>query len=167
MTSQTLDEHVQAIATTTGQFAGTAETCRAASCTLLQALYQSKQDLESGGLSGPGSMARLHSLIDHLRVNVLLAINSPDAAAVRPLRDAVARYDGELDQLLASLPTNPAVGALREQLGVYRRERDAALALAARGEFEAAVLQVAQHVRPVFRELVACQHGLESQCGSS
>ena len=165
--SQALDDHLQAIATTTGQFAETAETCRAASCTLLQALYQSKQDLESGGLSALGSMARLHRLIDHLRVNVLLAINSPDAAAVRPLRDAVARYDGELDQLLASLPTHPAVGALREQLGVYRRERDAALALAARGEFEAAVLQVAQHVRPAFRELVARQHGLEAQLGQA
>ena len=30
-------------------------------------------------------------------------------------------------------------------------------------EFEAAVLQVAQHVRPAFRELVTRQHGLEAQ----
>ena len=54
------------------------------------------------------------------------------------------------------------------QIDLKKRARrrlvgSAALALAARGEFEAAVLQVAQHVRPAFRELVTRQHGLDTQ----
>ena len=149
-----LDQHLQDISGMAARFASSADAARGASCQLLDQLYRGKLDAEANGLVEPVSLGRLHQLVDHLRANVILAVNSAGGAAIAPFVQAVERHDREIDALLPALPLPPpARQALSAALQAYRQARDPVLALAAAGRIDEAVLAVASQVRPAFRRL--------------
>jgi hypothetical protein len=106
----------------------------------------------------------LRQLVDHLRANMILAINSAGGTLAAPFIQSIRRDDQEIDGLL---PVLALPGLQRQDLSLrlqnYRQARNGALDLVSAGQIEDAVLAVANRVRPVFRQLVEALKSVSSE----
>jgi methyl-accepting chemotaxis protein len=159
-----LDQHLHEISAMATRFAGAADGSRNTSCQLLEQLYRSKLGLEQSVAVDPHSLNRLRQLVDHLRANMILAINSAGGTLAAPFIQSIRRDDQEIDGLL---PVLALPGLQRQDLSLrlqnYRQARNGALDLVSAGQIEDAVLAVANRVRPVFRQLVEALKSVSSE----
>jgi len=149
-----LDQHLQNIAAMSMKLAKSAEQSRNASCQLLEYAYGNKLDIEQTGFPRITGLDKLLQLIDHIRANVILAVNSSGGDAARKYINTIAQHDQEVDDFLNEISLSSTdIDGLRPQLAVYRKTRDQALEFILHRQNSEAITCLANQVRPAFREL--------------
>lgn len=159
--SSTLEVHLEGISEMATRFAASATTTRSTSFELLQEVYQTKLEIEKQVGATSDGLLRLHQIIDHIRANMILSLNSAGGASAAGFIQAIQGYDRELDALLPRVTLDKAAQEdFTRHFRAYQTVRNLALEQVRQGKVSEAVALVASQVRPAFRALTGVLEGL-------
>lgn len=159
--SSTLEVHLEGISEMATRFAASATTTRSTSFELLQEVCQTKLEIEKQVGATSDGLLRLHQIIDHIRANMILSLNSAGGASAAGFIQAIQGYDRELDALLPRVTLDKAAQEdFTRHFRAYQTVRNLALEQVRQGKVSEAVALVASQVRPAFRALTGVLEGL-------